>query len=556
MLRTLAPRAAIRTCTRSAVDPADVIDVRAFDMAAARASPGWLASLAGEHVPESLEYGITNVVFRARRPFHPGRLFALLFGAQAAQATRSNNSSSASESASATASASASASTAASGSDSGSIRDDSEPELANSEACMRHTEGDSSDAGTVSPGSEPVPAGKATSPAGGALAAASGMQRVKGGTAGSVAQTPFCAGAAAGSGSESGDPAAGSGAGAASASDSGFEPDTSGSLCSVPREDMAALSRVVRSKGIAWLGTEWGHMQRLSWSQAGRVWQFAPGAPWLASEPLEEWPEGAVASLAETGVWLPDPYVGDREVEVVLIGVHMDGAAVQAALHRALLTEEEYERIYKRALAADALEAAASASAIAAAIAQVAAGADAASDSDSESDSDSDASSKNESHPEPLAAGSASAMPMNRASKRPRRGSASESDAAASLSSASGSESALAGASSKLEPPRAQAPVPAPAPAPAGHGAPAAAVTTGAASFPSHPYHPEAVTDCAPLAGSACRSDVKAAVKARRRLTKAEQREATKALKLMRAPEYAGGWDFEDNGSLDGGEEA
>jgi G3E family GTPase len=78
MLRRLNPRARLLRTERGEVDLANVLNTGLFDPLAAEQTPGWDEEIAGGHTPETEEYGISSMTFRADRPFHPQRLVDVL----------------------------------------------------------------------------------------------------------------------------------------------------------------------------------------------------------------------------------------------------------------------------------------------------------------------------------------------------------------------------------------------------------------------------------------------------------------------------------------------
>jgi G3E family GTPase len=80
ILRHLNPAARILRATRGHVPLDEVLDTGRFDFERAGRAPGWLAVLRGEESSEVDEYGISSFVYRARRPFHPGRFWRCLHG--------------------------------------------------------------------------------------------------------------------------------------------------------------------------------------------------------------------------------------------------------------------------------------------------------------------------------------------------------------------------------------------------------------------------------------------------------------------------------------------
>lgn len=75
ILKSLNPRARIVHSTFGKVPLPSILNTGLFDFEEAANAPGWLRELRGEHVPETEEYGISSFVYRARKPFHPGRFW-------------------------------------------------------------------------------------------------------------------------------------------------------------------------------------------------------------------------------------------------------------------------------------------------------------------------------------------------------------------------------------------------------------------------------------------------------------------------------------------------
>ncbi len=80
ILRKLNPRAKLVRASHGVVPVKEVLETGRFDFEVARQAPGWLRTLREEASSEADEYGISSFVFRARRPFHPRRLWDFVHG--------------------------------------------------------------------------------------------------------------------------------------------------------------------------------------------------------------------------------------------------------------------------------------------------------------------------------------------------------------------------------------------------------------------------------------------------------------------------------------------
>ncbi|HND52265.1 MAG TPA: GTP-binding protein [Pirellulaceae bacterium] len=99
------------------------------------------------------------------------------------------------------------------------------------------------------------------------------------------------------------------------------------------------LSGVLRSKGFVWLATR--HDDAMLWSQAGCSIRLLPEGTWWACVPQDDWPDEQGERQSILGDFVA-PY-GDRRQELVIIGIELDQAALEAALNNCLMTDDEFE---------------------------------------------------------------------------------------------------------------------------------------------------------------------------------------------------------------------
>ena len=78
LIKTLNPDAKVIPTVRSRVDLHEILNTNLFSYEKAALGAGWLKSLNEEITPETEEYGIGSFVYRARRPFHPERLWNMI----------------------------------------------------------------------------------------------------------------------------------------------------------------------------------------------------------------------------------------------------------------------------------------------------------------------------------------------------------------------------------------------------------------------------------------------------------------------------------------------
>lgn len=94
---------------------------------------------------------------------------------------------------------------------------------------------------------------------------------------------------------------------------------------------------VIRSKGNFWIASRPEYC--ISWSQAGAISRNELTGFWWAATPKEYWPEDTNQLKVINNRW-QNPF-GDRQQELVIIGIDMDKASLIKSFDHCLLTDEE-----------------------------------------------------------------------------------------------------------------------------------------------------------------------------------------------------------------------
>jgi G3E family GTPase len=103
-------------------------------------------------------------------------------------------------------------------------------------------------------------------------------------------------------------------------------------------EHSDSFDQIVRSKGLVWFATR--NDIAANWSHAGRVFAFEPAGFWAVAAPDDDWQADPELKDEIDAVW-EEPY-GDRRIELVLIGQHVDWSKIFTDLDQCLLTNEEW----------------------------------------------------------------------------------------------------------------------------------------------------------------------------------------------------------------------
>lgn len=78
LLAQLNPKATLLRATHGILPLEALLDTEAFEFEEASQASGWQHALTGKKAPAADEFGLSSFVYRARRPFHPGRLWDVL----------------------------------------------------------------------------------------------------------------------------------------------------------------------------------------------------------------------------------------------------------------------------------------------------------------------------------------------------------------------------------------------------------------------------------------------------------------------------------------------